>query len=146
MGTAAFSLAGTAVDLEAEKESFAFQDSILRHNRESKLRASKEAVRRRKNEAQLLRRKAKKSRARNIAKGAPLAVLEESAMNAKIDELIILSEGQKESANLRQSADIDLKKRRLAKKNFGRKVKSLLLSSASDVFDSASKAFRGGGI
>ncbi len=80
---------------------------VADYNAQVSRASGRQALERRIDEAKFFRRRAQRIRSMNIAKGAPLAVLEENELNAELDALNILRQGSIEASQFDARAALD---------------------------------------
>lgn len=131
--TLPFELAATGLEIEASRAEGSIKNKISEYNAVLDRRQADASLKRRIEEAQLLRRRAKRDRATNIAKGAPLLVLEENAVNARIDELRTLEAGIVEHGEFESQAEGQLLQGRLAKRTAKVQRNKSLLQGANQI-------------
>ncbi len=124
-----FQLAQAGLDIRTAQKEGVAAEAIGEFNADISRRQGEAGLKRRTEEARLLRRKARKIRGSNVAKGAPLALLEEAAINAQIDELRVLEEGVIASAAGESQAQLDLFQGKIGKKAADRKIIASVLKA-----------------
>ena len=122
-----FQLAQGAIDIRTAQKEGVAAEAIGKYNAEVSRRQGEAGQRRKTEEARVLRRKARKIRGANIAKGAPLHLLEEAATNAQIDQLRVLEDASLSRSIGETQAGFDLLQGKLGKKAAKRKITSSLI-------------------
>lgn len=111
-------------NISAAKQEAKIQTAVADYNSRVQIRQGEIALRRRTEEAKLLRRRVEKIRASNIAKGSPLLFLEENAINAEIDQLNTLRQGIEEKNQFINQAKVSQLKGKFARSAAKRKIVS----------------------
>ena len=142
-----FKIAGRAHEIAGAREEGAIQEATANYNAKVSQSQGEAALKRSVQEAKMLQRRAKKIRGTNIAQGSPLYLMEENAVNARINELRVLEEGSIARTGAEQQAAFERRSGRIAKRATKRKVTASLIGAGGDIAGGAASvlSFTSGG-
>jgi hypothetical protein len=121
-------------------------DNIAEYNAQVSLQQGQAAQRRRAEEALVIRKRAQTTRSRNIAKGAPLLILQENAANAAIAEFNVQTRGLEEEAQFRSQAGIDLFRGKIAQDAAKKRITGSVIESGKKIASNIAKFGPAGGL